>query len=229
MNSRANVLVATLAMAMTLSCSRTEETALPSSRNTQGASQDTAPVAQEETRARTLSIGSLAITVPTNWIALTGPAERQMKSEVQQGIDQMIERYRDSTGMAHREYGIRDFRALRLPSDAGWCILHYVTIPAQSDYYTQMESDTKQKLDWGISQGIFVKALENGRVAIGSNMVLRTILLTRDGGRMITVAHWSPKRPTDVTQLMVAESRHESSTAKQVDGMLAALTVTSAE
>jgi hypothetical protein len=170
-------------------------------------------------------VGSLVVSAPPDWQVVSGSEESQLKSEMKQGIDQMMSRYRTSTGMQHGDFGIRDFKAMRLPNNSGWCILHLVRIPAQTEYYSTMAVDTKQKLDWGLKQGIIERVVESGTVKIGEHTVMKTVVRQKGGVRMITVVHWSPKKPSDVAQLMVLESKGTEQVPKQVDDMLASLKV----
>ena len=170
-----------------------------------------------------VSVGGIAVSMPPQWRMVSGSEESQVKTEIKQGIDQMMERYRESTGMEHGAFGLRDFKALRLPNDSGWCILHLVRIPPQTDYYATMASDTKQKLDWGLSKGIFERIVENGLVKVGDQNVMRTIVRKKGGGRMITVIHWSPNEPSAVTQLIILESKTGQPVPKQIDDVLASL------
>jgi hypothetical protein len=172
-----------------------------------------------------IRVGGIAVSVPPQWRTVSGSEESQVKTEIKQGIDQMMKRYRDTTGMEHGEFGIRDFKALRLPNDSGWCILHLVRIPPQTDYYATMASDTKQKLEWGLAQGIFERIVDNGVVKVGDQSVMRTIIRQKGGGRMITVIHWSPREPSAVTQLIILESKTDDPVPRQVDDVLASLKV----
>lgn len=172
-----------------------------------------------------VTAGRFSVTVPAAWQVVSGAEEAQLRAELETGIDQVVARYRDSTGSEHPPFGIRGFMAMRLPGECGWCVLYLFRIPEQSDYYAVMESDTKQKIEWGMSQGIFESVVENGKITIGKSTVMKTILRQKSGGRMISISHWSPDLPSDVSQLVVLESKLDSMIQKQIDEVIRSLKV----
>ncbi len=161
--------------------------------------------------------GAFSITVPNTWQISKGSEEEQIKSEMMQGVQQMIDRYQNETGMAHDKLGIKDFTAVRIKESSGWCIMYNFTLPAQKDYYETMKEDTKKKLDWGLQQGVFIKVIENGIVSIGEKKAMKTIVQGKDGGRMITITYWSPDAPTFINNLIIMESKNDDYVKKEVN------------
>jgi len=169
--------------------------------------------------------GAFSISVPKTWQKSTGSEEEQIKSEMMQGVQQMIDRYQNETGMAHDKLGIKDFTAVRINESSGWCILYNFTLPAQNDYYETMKKDNKKKLDWGLQQGVFVKVIENGIVSIGEKKAMKTIVQGNDGGRMITITYWSPNAPTFINNLIIMESKIDEFVKKEVDDVCSTLNI----
>jgi hypothetical protein len=173
----------------------------------------------------TLKVGAFKTLPPPAWRLLADAEERQVRAEIQQGTEQMMQSYQATTGREHPNFGIREFKAMRLSNQAGYCIIWSVTLPPQTDYYSSMASDTTQKLEWGLKQGVFEKIIESGTAKIGEETVLRTIVQRKGGGRMITLIYWSPKAPSDVTQIMILESNGDPSLRKQVDAFIASIMI----
>jgi hypothetical protein len=164
--------------------------------------------------------GVFTISVPNTWQIATGTEEEQIKSEILQGVQQMIDRYQNETGMVHDKFGIKDFTAVRIKESSGWCIMYNFTLPTQKDYYLIMQEDNKKKLDWGLQQGVFAKVIVNGIVSIGEKKAMKTIVQGKDGGRMITITYWTPNSPSFINNLIIMESKIDSAIKKQIDDVL---------
>jgi hypothetical protein len=169
--------------------------------------------------------GAFSINVPNTWQISTGSEEEQIKSEMMQGVLQMIDRYQNETGMAHDKLGIKDFTAVRIKESSGWCIMYNFTLPEQKDYYETMKEDTKKKLDWGLQQGVFVKVIENGIVSIGEKKAMKTIVQSKDGGRMITITYWSSDAPTFINNLIIMESKIDVEVKQQINDVCNSLQI----
>jgi hypothetical protein len=161
--------------------------------------------------------GAFSLSVPNTWQISTGTEQEQIKSEMMQGVQQMIDTYQNETGMTHDKFGIKDFKAARIKENSGWCIIYNFTLPAQKDYYETIKEDTKKKLDWGLQQGVFTRVIENGIVSIGEKKVMKTIVQGKDGGRMITITYWTQSAPTFINNLIIIESKIDVVVKQQID------------
>ena len=172
-----------------------------------------------------VKVGAMAFSIPDTWETLSGEEAEQAMSEIKQGQAQMQERYRQDTGMAHAVFNIQDFKAIRLSSHLGWCIVYETKMPVQDHYYKTIAKDAQAKFDWGLSQGLIERVLENGMVDISGSPAMKYIVTQKSGGRMTSMVHCSAKDPSLVTQLMVLENTNDPKVAGEVDKMLKTLKI----
>lgn len=177
--------------------------------------------AVEQSQRKQMEAGRLRVTIPTQWQVVSGPEESQVKAEIKKATDQTIERYRKDSGMQHPDVGLKYFSAARFPNRFGWIIIHEFVIPARKDYYQDMKAGTKQKLDWGLANGIFKKVLDDGIVTLDGKKVLKTTLLHSNGGRSLTAAYWSAKEPSVVTQVMVIQEQADEKLSREIEVAIA--------
>ena len=176
-----------------------------------------------------VAVGPISVNAPSQWSILSGADEARLRVEIRQGYNSMLERYRNSTGNDISEFSITDMKAMRLPHDCGWCILHVAHVPPQSDYYATALAEAKEKIEWCLQEGRFARVLENGLVTVGRHTVMKTMAEKKDGGRLATIVYWCPEAPTELAQLMLVESKVDQTLQSDVDRMLASFKVADGE
>ncbi|WP_395745380.1 hypothetical protein [Prosthecobacter sp.] len=172
-----------------------------------------------------LAAGRFQVSISPQWRVAEGEEEAALKAEVKKGMDQMIERYRKDSGGDLRTLGIQDFAAAQLAARSGWFIVHEIKIPPQQNYYEDMQAENRKKIEWGIQQGMFLRASENGLVTLGGHKFIKTVMQNRGGGRTITLAYWTPQQPALVTQILVVQNNDNAEVSAQVDAAIATVTV----
>jgi hypothetical protein len=130
-----------------------------------------------------------------------------------------------TTGMSVDKQEMWGFQAMRIPDNSGWCIMFMIFLPPQKDYYKTMKEDNKKKLDWGLQQGVIKQVVQNGIVRIGMRDVMKTIIQSKDSGRLTTIVYWSPQSPSIITQMVIMETKRDDAIKKQVDGVCNSLTI----
>ena len=165
-----------------------------------------------------VTAGVFTFEVPLEWEVATGALERQAKREVEVSVRQMLNAY-GGTGSSQSLLGIQNFKAVRMPNQAGWFIAYTVRIPPQQDYLATMEKEQEQKLSWGKQQGMVTRVIEHGRQKIGDAEVVKLDSEMRQGARTMGVYYWSAAEPGLVgTITVVVNPGHYSGIKSALDG-----------
>lgn len=170
-------------------------------------------------------VGALTIIFPKTWEILSGSEAKQAKSQIENNVQQRIEQYKSETDIEHGDFGIGEFCAIRIPNNSGWCILYVTEEPPLKNYYQTYMKESAKKLEFGLQQGIYTKVIENGIVKIEDKEIVKTILQTKDAGRLINFIYWSPSTPSVLTYLSIVESKIDQEFKNHVDQLCNSLQV----
>jgi len=167
-----------------------------------------------------VDIGVLSFDIPSGWALLRGAEEQGARRQIEAGVNDMMQSYSG----AQSDYGLEEFKAVRLAGDAGWITGYTIRIPPEDDYFATIERDQKEKIEWGKSQGIIREVLEYGKTTVSGLEMYKVDAVARDGSRSVSLSYWTPQDPGRVgmVTILTSPNRYDSLSA-DLDALIESL------
>ena len=132
--------------------------------------------------------------IPESWEQMTGSELEQFRQQFEEQSRQLARQYPYTRPEDFK--GVLYLAGFSAPRQEALLVAAVIQIPPQAeDYLDQMYESSKEKIQWGIDQGMVRKAFSNRKTEINGIPVLEVDMEMADGSRIITYNFYSSDYP----------------------------------